>query len=75
VHNSVAPRNVLFQPGPLTEFPLFRKTNQMASNPQDRVFSFRLIDFGRSERFENPMVRAKEEAIVGNTIGVLGLGL
>ncbi|EDR00143.1 uncharacterized protein LACBIDRAFT_314667 [Laccaria bicolor S238N-H82] len=74
VHNSVAPRNVLFQPGPLTEFPVFRTINQMASNPRGRVFSFRLIDFGRSELFKNPMVRASEEAIVGTTIGVLGLG-
>ena len=69
VGNSVAPRNILFQPGPPTELPLFRTANQMASNLRDRVFSFRLIDLGRSKLFGNPLVR--EQAIVGSTIGVL----
>ncbi|EDQ98814.1 uncharacterized protein LACBIDRAFT_296154 [Laccaria bicolor S238N-H82] len=70
VHHSVAPRNILFQPGPLTEFPLFHMANQMAPNPRDRVFNFRLIDFRRSKLFGNSLVHAGEEFIVERTIGV-----
>ena len=41
LHHSIAPRNVAVQYGPLTSAP----------NDRYRVRSFRLIDFGRSERF------------------------
>lgn len=40
VHGSVAERNIVVQPGPLNESPLFHTSNSTKS--------FRLIDFGRS---------------------------
>jgi hypothetical protein len=43
-HGSFAGRNFLKQPGPLSEWPMFRR----ARNPA--VTSFRLIDFGRSSK-------------------------
>ncbi|KAF8882003.1 hypothetical protein BD779DRAFT_1544377 [Infundibulicybe gibba] len=47
-HGSVADRNVLAQPGPLSTLPIFRN---LPSHPERR--SFRLIDFGRSAYWED----------------------
>lgn len=44
VQNSMYPRNVLVQPGPLTEPPHKRSKDTP---------SFRIIDFGRCERWED----------------------
>ncbi|KAF8881986.1 hypothetical protein BD779DRAFT_1544303 [Infundibulicybe gibba] len=56
IHGSVADRNVLAQPGPLSTFPIFRN---LPGHPERR--SFRLIDFGRSWENENSSQRGDEE--------------
>lgn len=48
VHNSLFTRNIVMQPGPLTQPPWLRTMNSA---------SFRLIDFGRTERYENYRLR------------------
>ncbi|KAG8214876.1 hypothetical protein J3R82DRAFT_10046 [Butyriboletus roseoflavus] len=54
LHESVAPRNFLVQYGKPTEFPLMR-----GLHPK---LSFRLIDFGRSRKFETAESKRAEEA-------------
>ena len=49
IHNSAYPRNILIQPGPLTRPPVQRSIKSP---------SFRLIDFGRTERLENYTAKA-----------------
>lgn len=56
-HGSVAPRNILMQRGPLSEFPMLRSI-------ESRTKSFRLIDFGRSYTRKvdrSQLTRAEEE--------------
>jgi hypothetical protein len=53
LHESFAPRNFLVQLGKPTEFPLVR---QIKPEP-----SFRLIDFGRSRKYENADEKRAEE--------------
>ncbi|KZP17977.1 hypothetical protein FIBSPDRAFT_864368 [Athelia psychrophila] len=52
-HNSIAARNMVVQPGPLSELPEKRG--------RDGTKSFRLIDFGRTERMESSRERKGEE--------------
>ncbi|KZP19808.1 hypothetical protein FIBSPDRAFT_790201 [Athelia psychrophila] len=52
-HNSIAARNIVVQPGPLSELPEKRG--------RDGTKSFRLIDFGRTERMESSRERRGEE--------------
>lgn len=49
IHKSPYARNILIQPGPLTRPPIQRSINTP---------SFRLIDFGRTERLENYTAKA-----------------
>jgi len=53
LHESFAPRNFLVQRGKPTEFPLTRECNPEAS--------FRLIDFGRSRKYDNGSEKRAEE--------------
>ncbi|KZP19817.1 hypothetical protein FIBSPDRAFT_862305 [Athelia psychrophila] len=53
VHNSIATRNIVVQPGPLSELP---EKRGMGSTK-----SFRLIDFGRTERVQSGLERGEEE--------------
>jgi hypothetical protein len=52
-HGSLAERNLLMQPGPLSDRPLSRGL--------DGTSSFRLIDFGRSVKCDSSSCRAGEE--------------
>ncbi len=54
VQNSVYPRNILVQPGPLTH----PRAERSLENP-----SFRLIDFGRGEFFKNGESKSAKEAL------------
>ncbi|KIM83278.1 hypothetical protein PILCRDRAFT_783505 [Piloderma croceum F 1598] len=51
-HGSVALRNILMQPGPLSVWPLLRGTNNTSS--------FRLIDFGRSSKCTSETMAMEE---------------
>ena len=53
LHESFAPRNFLVQRGKPTEFPLTRKVNPETS--------FRLIDFGRSRKYDQVSEKRQEE--------------
>lgn len=58
-HGSLYERNVVVQPGPITEWPAFRGMDR-------RQLSFRLIDFGRADRLGKTgdhleYIRQKEE--------------
>jgi len=63
-HGSFYERNILTQPGPLSEWPLIRSASG--------VKSFRLIDFGRSVECDS-VTRAKEETYVDRTLDITGL--
>ncbi|EIW86207.1 hypothetical protein CONPUDRAFT_44143, partial [Coniophora puteana RWD-64-598 SS2] len=54
LHNSFAERNILVQAGPITDWPLGRMFSDK--------YSFRLIDFGRSAKYERSLDRAAEES-------------
>jgi hypothetical protein len=62
-HNSFAERNLLTQPGPLSQWPTFRGLND--------VRSFRLIDFGRSSECDSQS-RAYEETNVDQMFNLNG---
>jgi hypothetical protein len=49
VHGSFYQRNVLQKPGPLSASPSERRTNVEKRKGYGESWSFRLIDFGRSE--------------------------
>ncbi|KAF6747674.1 hypothetical protein DFP72DRAFT_821473 [Ephemerocybe angulata] len=68
-HNSAYTRNVLRQLGPINDFPLARMCN--AHNRSDmRQTSFRLIDFGRSEKDKDGSGIIYEEGKVCKTFRV-----
>ena len=48
IHGSVAKRNILVQPGPLSDFPLARHANSHARGGHGVDWDFRLINFGSS---------------------------
>lgn len=51
VHGSFYQRNILQKPGPLSASPSERETNTKKRKGYGESWSFRLIDFGRSEYF------------------------
>jgi hypothetical protein len=53
VHGSVARRNIVRQPGPLNASPAERMVNTEKRNGLGTDWSYRLIDFGRSRRYED----------------------
>ncbi|KAF8193402.1 hypothetical protein BJ912DRAFT_848431, partial [Pholiota molesta] len=53
VHGSVARRNIVRQPGPLNASPEERMMNSKKRNGVGTDWSYRLIDFGRSRRYED----------------------
>jgi hypothetical protein len=68
VHQSVAPRNVARQPGPITAAPKDRKTSDHHDSP---TCSLRLIDFGRSYRWRGHKTSKNNEVFeVGTMLGV-----
>lgn len=48
-HDSIAPRNFLYQPGPLWKHPSERGV-PFGEDGYDSAYSFRVIDFGRSAK-------------------------
>ncbi|KAJ3516058.1 hypothetical protein NLJ89_g1367 [Agrocybe chaxingu] len=63
VHGSVAQRNILVQPGPLSGWPVERGLRPSIRGGLRDEWSFRLIDFGRSMDFEadeNGSMRGKQ---------------
>lgn len=70
VHQSAYTRNVLYQPGPLFESPLVRQKNA-TKRPDLRQTSFRLIDFGRSQKYDGAAMRGGEESTVTNLFKIL----
>ena len=48
IHGSVAKRNILIQPGPLSDNPVERHLNSKARDGHGVNWDFRLIDFGRA---------------------------
>lgn len=48
IHGSVAKRNILIQPGPLSDIPHERLVNSKARDGHGINWDFRLIDFGRA---------------------------
>ncbi|KAJ2915526.1 hypothetical protein MD484_g4875, partial [Candolleomyces efflorescens] len=70
LHNSPYARNIVYQPGPVDASPLERAQNA-TKRPDLRKTSFRLIDFGRTERMENGRERSREEATVTQLFRVL----
>lgn len=70
MHQSTYTRNVLYQPGPLSASPLGRQKNA-TKRPDLRQTSFRLIDFGRSLKYDSASVRAVEESDVTKTFRIL----
>ncbi|KAF8955685.1 hypothetical protein BDZ97DRAFT_1764584 [Flammula alnicola] len=52
IHGSVARRNIVRQPGPLSAWPLDRIRNRYARSGLGKDWSYRLIDFGRSFSIE-----------------------
>ncbi|KAF9565508.1 hypothetical protein CPC08DRAFT_683586 [Agrocybe pediades] len=52
-HGSVAQRNIVKQPGPLSAWPLERHFNARERGGLGKDWSFRLIDFGRSRKTTN----------------------
>ncbi|KDR72254.1 hypothetical protein GALMADRAFT_74168 [Galerina marginata CBS 339.88] len=65
VHGSIAKRNILKQPGPLSAWPIQRTMNAMRREGLGEQWSFRLIDFGRSF---NPKTRNVQEREVINLL-------
>jgi len=68
VHESVACRNLARQPGPITAAPKDRKTSDDHGLP---TCSLRLIDFGRSHRWDGDETSKDDEVLeVSYTLGV-----
>jgi Lipopolysaccharide kinase (Kdo/WaaP) family len=63
-HGSFYERNILVQPGPLSEWPLIRSASG--------VKSFRLIDFGRSKELRDSKSRAFEETYADRLFDITG---
>ncbi|KAF8955690.1 hypothetical protein BDZ97DRAFT_259558 [Flammula alnicola] len=70
IHGSVAKRNILRQPGPLSQWPVQRMFNNYDRGGYGVGWSFRLIDFGRSSdtrhveaRKSNDMIRTDAQKI------------
>ncbi|KAF8649601.1 hypothetical protein AX16_005692 [Volvariella volvacea WC 439] len=61
LHNSIYQRNILYQAGPIDEFPLMRATS--TTELGRKRWSFRLIDFGRSYREGEVGVRVFREDV------------
>jgi hypothetical protein len=62
-HGSVAARNILVQQGPLSVWPAFRNNFGIKEGNE---WSFRLIDFGRSQGNGDGQEAAMEETSVGH---------
>ncbi|KAJ3523756.1 hypothetical protein NMY22_g11302 [Coprinellus aureogranulatus] len=71
VHQSTYTRNVLHQPGLLSDAPEIRQKNAEEKRADLRKTSFRLIDFGRSYKYDNAGERASEEMDVTKTFRIL----
>ncbi|KDR77175.1 hypothetical protein GALMADRAFT_95874 [Galerina marginata CBS 339.88] len=56
LHNSLAWRNIVRQPGPLSMDPELRQANASQRGGFGKDWSFRLIDFGRSGQLKNWML-------------------
>ncbi|RXW19969.1 hypothetical protein EST38_g5889 [Candolleomyces aberdarensis] len=70
LHNSLYTRNILYQPGPVDASPMERA--QKATKRSDlRKTSFRLIDFGRTEKIQDRSLRLWEEDVATKTFKVL----
>ena len=54
IHGSVAKRNILMKPGPLSDIPLERHLNSDARDGHGVNWDFRLIDFGRAFEILDP---------------------
>ena len=54
IHGSVAKRNILIKPGPLSDNPLERSLNVYERDGHGVNWDFRLIDFGRAFETKNP---------------------
>ncbi|KIL56025.1 hypothetical protein M378DRAFT_89963 [Amanita muscaria Koide BX008] len=63
LHESVYPRNVLGQKGPLDRPVYQRGTGDFTED--GRKYTFRLIDFGRTREYNSPSQRSHEEMVVG----------
>ena len=63
IHGSVAKRNILIQPGPLSDHPHVRHANSKARDGHGVNWDFRLIDFGRACKIDN-----RPEHEMGNLI-------
>ncbi|KAM6497385.1 hypothetical protein JOM56_007858 [Amanita muscaria] len=63
LHESVHPRNVLCQEGPLDRPMYQRGTGDFTED--GRKHTFRLIDFGRMQEYNSPNQRSHEEMAVG----------
>ena len=70
MHESPYTRNVLYQPGPLTASPSEREENA-TKRPDLRQTSFRLIDFGRSVKYDGEKERSLEESVITKTFRIL----
>jgi len=70
IHGSVAQRNILRQPGPLSSFPAIRAINAEKRGGLEEEWSFRLIDFGRSHKTTtNNNLIAEESKLTGWVFG------
>ena len=66
LHESVYPRNILFQNGPIDRPIYQRGTGQFTED--GRKYMFRLIDFGRSRKYDSPNERSVAESVVGKLL-------
>ncbi|KAF8894951.1 hypothetical protein CPB84DRAFT_1710693 [Gymnopilus junonius] len=70
VHGSLARRNILRQPGPLSAWPIERMVNMSMRGGIGEDWSFRLIDFGRSYKLREEDLGHPSKALIeeGSTI-------
>jgi hypothetical protein len=70
IHGSIAKRNILIQPGPLSEAPLSRHINSGARGGHGIDWSFRLIDFGRSYKIIDRPALEREKLVMQEEIDI-----
>ncbi|KAF8955687.1 hypothetical protein BDZ97DRAFT_1709159 [Flammula alnicola] len=63
LHGSIARRNIVRQPGPLSAWPLERMANELTRGGIGEHWSYRLIDFGRSFSIEGMEQQYRGEMI------------